>query len=207
MELYQPPKLNCKAFNCPHCNAYARQSWSSALFFSCSFNNIWASRCDHCENYALWNNGIMVYPENTGIQNPNIDLNEEIQQDYIEAQIIVSRSPRGAAALLRLCIQKLCKQLGEDGKNINHDIKNLVSKGLPEKIQQALDIVRVVGNNAVHPGQIDLNDNKDIAVQLFGLVNLIADVMITQPKQIEELYRNVLPETTQEAIEIRDKTS
>ena len=106
--------------------------------------------------------------------------------------------------LLRLAIQKLCKHLGEPGKNINDDIASLVKKGLSPKVQQALDIVRVVGNNAVHPGQIDLRDDMDIAGSLFDLVNLIADVMITQPKQIEQMYQTVVPESQQEAIKKRN---
>ena len=121
----------------------------------------------------------------------------------MEAKAIVNKSPRGAAALLRLCIQKLCEQLGEKGKNINDDIANLVKIGLPVKIQQALDVVRVIGNNAVHPGQIDLRDDQDTAMKLFELINVIAEVMITQPKEVERLYQS-LPQTAREAIQKRD---
>lgn len=146
----------------------------------------------------------MVYPDASLVPLANPDLSVEIAQDYSEAGQIVDRSPRGSCALLRLAIQKLCVELGEAGRNINDDIASLVRKGLDIKIQQALDIVRVVGNNAVHPGQIDLKDDRDIALKLFGLVNLIADVMISQPKHIQELFDS-LPGTAKDAIERRDK--
>ena len=97
----------------------------------------------------------------------NEDLPSDIRRDYDEAALIVSDSPRGAAALLRLAIQKLCVHLGESGKNINTDIAALVKKGLSEMIQQALDTVRVVGNVSVHPGRLDMRDNIDTAQQLF----------------------------------------
>ncbi|WP_424033423.1 DUF4145 domain-containing protein [Methylocella sp.] len=49
-------------------------------------------------------------------------------------------------------MQKLCVELGEKGKNIDDDIANLVKKGLSPELQQALDILRVIGNEAVHHG-------------------------------------------------------
>ena len=134
---------------------------------------------------------------------PNSDMNDDIRLDFLEAAEILDTSPRGSAALLRLCIQKMCKQLGERGRNINDDIGSLVKKGLDARIQQALDVVRVIGNEAVHPGQIDWRDNNETARKLFDLVNLIADVMITQPRTIEALYQG-LPETKRQDIERRD---
>jgi Domain of unknown function (DUF4145) len=82
-----------------------------------------------------------------------------------------------------LAVQKLCAVLGESGKNINDDISSLVTKGLPVQIQEALDIVRVIGNEAVHPGQIDLNDDPATAASLFELVNLIIEERISEPKK------------------------
>ncbi len=105
--------------------------------------------------------------------------------------------------MLRLAIQKLCKVLGEPGKDINTDIKNLVVKGLPSKVQEALDSVRVIGNEAVHPGELNLNDNREIAKKLFKLVNFIATKLISQPKEIDELHSS-LPENKLDGIKRRD---
>ena len=145
----------------------------------------------------------MIYPISGTAPLPNADLPPDIKADYDEARSVISLSPRGSAALLRLAIQKLCVHLGEKGKDLNQDIANLVKKGLPQKIQQALDIVRVIGNNAVHPGQIDLRDDMQFAGKLFELVNLIAEVMLTKPKEIESLYAG-LPQGQKEAILKRD---
>jgi hypothetical protein len=145
----------------------------------------------------------MIYPDSSVAPLPNSDLPAEIAADFQEARSIVQRSPRGAAALFRLCIQKLCVHLGEPGKNINGDIAALVKKGLNPKIQKSLDIVRVIGNESVHPGTIDLRDQPQTAVQLAILINIIADAMITQPKLVDELY-GALPEAKREEIKKRD---
>lgn len=161
------------------------------------------SRCYSCKEYALWVYDRIVWPEHKYEILPNPDMPDELKIDFGEAGRIVNASPRGAAALLRLCIQKLCKELGEKGKNIDEDIASFVAKGLNPRLQKSLDIVRVVGNEAVHPGTLDLRDDKETAIKLFGLVNLIVDAMISQPKRVEELYQN-LPSAKRAAIEKRD---
>jgi hypothetical protein len=164
------------------------------------------SHCAHCQGFTLWNNGQMVFPDTSTAPPPNSYLPGDIASDFNEARSIVSRSPRGAAALFRLCIQKLCAHLGESGTNLNADIASLVKKGLNSKVQKCLDIVRVIGNESVHPGTIDLRDEPETAVQLAGLVNFIAEAMITQPKEIDKLYDS-LPEPKREAIDRRDGTA
>lgn len=161
------------------------------------------SSCYNCKELSIWVHDKIVYP-NTKIEiKPNSDLPDYITKLFNEAREIVDLSPKGAAAILRLCIQHLCKELGESGKKIDKDIASLVSKGLNPLVQKALDVVRVIGNEAVHPGEINLDDNKDIAIKLFGLVNIISEQMISHPKQVEELY-NGLPEDKLKGIEQRN---
>ncbi len=147
----------------------------------------------------------MIYPTGSIAPLPSEDMPEDVKADFNEARDIVQASPRAAAALLRLALQKLTIHLGGKGKNLNEDIKNLVKKGLPPKVERALDVVRVIGNNAVHPGKIDLRDDLDTAILLFELLNMIVDTMITQPRRVDEIY-NKLPEGVRKAIEKRDKS-
>lgn len=205
---HTPPAHQHKSFHCPFCGVLCRQYWFTTLFLDGNsqeyYHELTFAHCEGCKKRSIWHDGNMIYPDSTGVVPPNADLSSEIQADYHEAASILNKSPRGAAALLRLCVQKLCKQLGESGENINADIASLVKKGLSSKVQQALDVVRVVGNNAVHPGELDLKDNRETAIQLFRLINLIAEKMITEPKEIDEIYTAVVPKAAKEAIKKRD---
>ena len=213
-----PPALGQKSFHCPLCGVLSEQTWSNNIRCHYTWTHpsgqqagneytlvkTMTSKCSHCKEVSFWVNEKMVYPISGNVEMANTDLPEDIKNDYNEAKDIVNISPRGAAALLRLAVQKLCIHLGENGKTINDDIKNLVKKGLPETMQQALDSVRVVGNNAVHPGTIDLNDNIEIAYALFGFVNIICEVLISQPKKVKEYYEKHIPENIRNGIEKKD---
>ena len=64
--------------------------------------------------------------------------------------------------------------------------------------------VRVIGNEAVHPGTIDLKDDRDSALNLFRLVNAIAEQMISHEKSVNDMYA-MLPEGKRNAIEARNE--
>jgi hypothetical protein len=169
--------------------------------------NLTISRCYSCGNCAVWIYDRILWPASTlGAPKPHPDLPDEIRLDYEEAARALDVSPRGAAALLRLAIQKICRELGESGKDLNADIGSLVAKGLSHQIQLALDIVRVIGNEAVHPGQVDLRDDRATATELFNLVNLIVDEMIGRPNRLKEMYDS-LPLEKRKQIEKRDQKS
>ncbi len=166
-------------------------------------NNLFLSQCYNCHRWTIWVHDRVVYPQNTLGAMPNPDLPDEVRGVVEEARHILEPSPKGAAALLRLSIQMLCKELGLAGKDLNNDIGTLVKQGLNPIVQKSLDVVRVIGNEAVHPGVITLDDDKDTAIQLFDLVNIICEQMITQPQQVQALYEK-LPKNKRKAIENRD---
>src|SRR3989344_126769 len=196
-----------KAFNCPHCGAYAKQDWSEHWDSNQNdVDGLTTSKCSQCNQYAIWRYSTLLYPESSTVEQPNSDLPFEVRQDYEEAAQIVRKSPRAAAALLRLAVQKLCVHLGGSGDKLNDDIAALVKKDLPVKVQQMLDTVRVIGNHSVHAGVIDLNDNPQTAETLFRLVNKIAKEMITDPKELDAIYSG-LPEKDREQIAKRDEQS
>jgi hypothetical protein len=145
----------------------------------------------------------MIYPNISNIPAASIDMPENVLKVYNEAKDVFPYSAKAAAALLRLAIQLLCKELGEAGDNINADIAGLVQKGLPVRVQQALDYIRVVGNNAVHPGTIDFDDDTDKAGAMFVLINIIVNDKVTQPKSIQALYSQ-LPQGALDQIQRRD---
>lgn len=208
-----------KSYLCPFCGVVSQfKTSTNTIYFNDGtyissehyisnlndVGNIEIMTCSNCYKFLIVYNNEIIYPSMSSAPMPNEEMPENVKEIYNEAREVYNKSPKAAAALLRLSLQLLCKELGGEGKNINNDIKIMVKNGLPPILQKSLDILRVIGNEAVHPGTIDFNDNQEVSLSLFNIMNFIVEKMIIEPKQIKELYDS-LPEDKLKAIENRDK--
>ena len=204
------PQFIEENFNCPHCNVLAYQNWAQVFCQPgrlITIKNLNITFCQNCSEYSLWKDGKMIYPIVSTVPLPNNDMPDNVKEIYKEARQIQQFSPRAAAALLRVALEKLTAHLGENSGNLNTRIGNLNKKGLPGKVINSLDIVRINSNEGgSHAGQIDLtgNDDSDIVDKLFFLVNFIVEKTITENEQIKDMFQK-LPEDKKRGIANRDK--
>jgi hypothetical protein len=213
------PQYRKDAFYCPFCGTFAKQEWIQ-LFLGMSIptptgwkphyeviggGEAYAAKCHRCGNLSIWldKQRGMIYPATSLAPLPTADMPENVRADFEEARRIANASPRAAAALLRLALQKLMRRLGLPGEKLDQDIGSLVAQGLDRDVQQALDTIRVIGNESVHPGTIDLRDNPETALVLFKILNYIVRVMITDKAEARSLYDS-LPKSKRDGIETRD---
>jgi predicted RNA-binding Zn-ribbon protein involved in translation (DUF1610 family) len=208
-------------FVCPHCGVFADHMWGvvslvtpyptensvmqSRSFFMATTGVLASAVCQSCGKEVIFFDGKVIVPATSSAPQPVDDMPTIVLPDFEEARSIVSQSPRGASALLRLVIQKLMPILGATKSKIDAAIAELVANNVIDtQLQQALDTVRVIGNDAVHPGELDLKDDAATAIMLFRLVNFIVERAITQPKEFAALYQG-LPSAKLEGIANRDK--
>jgi hypothetical protein len=169
-------------------------------------NNIFFSVCQEtsCGKAALWVHDKLVIPASYVEEPPNEDMPEEVKAIYNEARAVHSASPRASAALLRLCCEMLCDHLQAKGKTLNDKIADLVTKGMDSRNQKTFDILRHIGNDVIHPGQIDLRDDIVTSRTLFLLVNEITQEMISKEKRILNMFNEKLPQAVRDKIAKRD---
>ena len=207
MSKWISPQLKRYGFHCLHCHVYADQKWvevvqKTGATIRTKEGVLLASLCTHCGIATIWAGEMIIYPTAGDFPPANPDLPDEIRKIYAEAGTIAQQSPRAACALLHLAVQMLLEHIGETG-SLNEGIKNLVKKGLDPKIRQAMDIVRVTGNHAVHPGKIDVDDITNVQ-PLFHMINIISDFLISQPIQVKAIFDS-LPDGDKKSIASRDK--
>jgi len=224
MKEHPGPSFLLKHFKCS-CGIVTQQHWVQLLrknpgAFGAPPTGLWRCTCDACKGISVWQetagkigvaqrvgDGVPLTPMLLGT-GPHADMPAPVRAVYQEAQRISPASPRAAAALLRVATELLCDALlGEpDARSLKLDqkIAKLVERGLPAKCQKGLDALRVIGNNAVHPGQIDFAEAADTAGKLFTMLNVLVEQLITQPKVIDSVFIQHVSPGQQEQIRKRD---
>lgn len=210
------PAIQKDAYHCPYCAVFAPQVWTNLSRAVASdpgiryqLTRVWLSECSNCNGECYWLDGIgdtpprMLYPGTGSAPAAHPLMPPDVREDYNEAREIFEKSPRGAAALLRLAVQKLMPHLGQPGKMLNDDIAALVRDGLDVRVQKALDSMRVIGNNAVHPGEMAIHEVPETAAGLFTILNYIVEQQIALPARLDAMYDS-LPEGARDTIEKRD---
>lgn len=123
------------------------------------------------------NKQIDLLPEVTIKQYPNY-IPEQIRRDYEEANLILDRSPKAAATLLRRCLQGMIHDFwGIKEKNLNAEITRLKDKVTPMQ-WKAIDGLRQIGNIGAHMEK-DVNLMIDIepdeAQKLLKLIEMLLE--------------------------------
>lgn len=198
------PIPNSQAFKCPHCDCYSTMQYKEVQFADDQKyiekgnkrfeNKITIARCNYCGQKIIWNECGYIYPDVPPAPATS-DMPLSVKELYDEAGAIFRKSPRAACALLRLAVERLCNELGENKRKLDDNIANLAKRGLSTDIIKQMDILRVVGNKAVHPGYIELDvNNVYIAYELMRLLNSLVRNLITEKRQTDFLYGK-LPES------------
>ena len=168
--------------------------------------NVSISYCFSCNEMCLWVYDQLVWPRRAGGPELKPVAPPNVRRECEETSQTLEASPRGAAALLRLAIEKLCKELGVTGESLNEDLAFFVREDVDARVQKVLDAARIIESNAVRPGQIGLGDDRATAETLAGLVNLICEKMILEPRHLQAVYTK-LRDGAQTAMEQRAQGS
>ena len=131
---------------------------------------------------------------------------EAVRELWDEARAVAPHSSRSAAALLRLALQTLLADLVPGESNLNAAIGAALRGGVPGPVQQAMDVLRVGGNGAVHPGELRLDDDPATLGALFGLLSYVVQETVVRSAQVSALFGR-LPQGVRDGIERRDAKS
>lgn len=203
------PSPTRERFVCPSCEAFASQ-WTASNLIAYNATGKrdldgWSvSVCLSCGKPTIWFGSSMVWPTQQIGPIAHPDMPETVRKVYDEARQVGNASPRSAAALLRVCLEQLVNQLEPGNSSLNEKVGKLVARGLPEQVQQAMDTLRVFGNEAgAHVGEVDLSDDRSTVEALFEILNIVVEDVVTRQKKIDALYRR-LPQGKLDAIARRD---
>lgn len=136
---------------------------------------------------------LLIYPKGINRSPCPVEVPDELREDYTEACLVLSDSPKASAALSRRCLQTLLRDYaGVKPSDLYHEIEEYCSKSdTPSYISTAVDAVRNIGNFAAHPikstqsGEIIPVEAGEAEWNLEVLESLF-DFFFVQPKRVAD---------------------
>jgi hypothetical protein len=98
---------------------------------------------------------LMVWPKGAARAPVPVEVPSGIAEDYKEACLVLSDSPKASSALSRRCLQNLLRHAaGIKAGDLSAEIQQVLDSGkLPTAIAENIDAVRNIGNFAAHPNK------------------------------------------------------
>lgn len=206
------------SFTCPFCGCSTSLGRENHRTTHVSFDKLGGLQLDHakpyleiqiirCPNEECQKETVLAHGKNGYIENMNIPIYPRavfkhfpnfvppaIRQDYEEACLIQTLSPKAAATLARRCLQGMIHDYwGIAEKNLNAEITALKDM-VPTAQWNAIDAVRKIGNIGAHMENdisVIVDVDPDEASSLIRLVELLIDKWYVARHDEEELYADL----------------
>jgi hypothetical protein len=153
--------------------------------------------CPVCKKVSLIENYSNEYEPDAEIEllYPECNINylgvpKEVKSAFEAALKIKNIDTSVCLLSLRRVLEAICKEQGAKGNSLEIMIKDILEKGkLPNLMDDACWIIRQLGNDAAHAG--DIKVHRSDVEQTIGFLKTIMQYLYTLPEQMKELKKKI----------------
>lgn len=180
-------------------------SVDDGLYFSDAYLNrhidIYYLKCANhaCEELSivaldtLARKQIDIYPQNVYRHYPDY-IPQAIREDYEEASLIIDKSPKAAATLLRRCLQGMIRDFWQVKPGRLCDEISAIQGRVTASQWAAIDGLRQIGNIGAHMEKdvnLIIDIEPDEAIKLQRLIELLLEKWYISRQDEEELCKDI----------------
>ena len=118
-----------------------------------------------------------------------INVPEKVKKAFSSALKVYHIDKNICMIALRRTLEIICNDKGANGINLEKKIIDLSQKGIfPKPINEASDILRLIGNEAAHGD--DINYNEQIIKEMINFTQIIIEYVYVIPYKIQNIKIN-----------------
>lgn len=108
------------------------------------------------------------------------------------------------AIAIRRTLEMMCKDKGEQGKNLYEMLQNLSTKGtLPPILAEMASVLRELGNAAAHADEVEFNN--DMVPSMIEFTQIILDYVYNLPNRIQQIQCSISKKKSEPQVKTMSK--